>query len=518
MKKPPLRRGAVIPVAAALLVLLAVASSGKGCGFFSHPTGEHRLTVLYFGDLHGHLLPDDGTAGFARLAGLVRLIREENRRAGVPTLVLVAGDCVQGTPLSSLFRGEVEFRALNLLEPDAMVLGNHEFDFGPTRLRELLDLAEFPVIADNVVERGSGKQLVPAYTFHYFDGFFAATIGTVAEDTAVLTSPMNVAGLTFQPSIPASWRAYNTVRYSADFCIALSHQGLERDRQLARSINGLSLVVGGHDHLALEEPDFPRDDCPVVHAGADGRFLGRLDLVFTKAAAREKPVITECRNELIPVDERLPEDPEMTAMLEEYRRHTDEAYGETLGRLGQALDGERETVRSGDTGLGRLVTDLMREAAGADAALLNAGAIRSSIAAGDVNLGDVITALPFNNRVVLITVSGAELEGALRHGLASGGGAFLQVSGIEFSVHDTDPRGIIVVGKPLDRDAEYRVAVNDFLADGGDGFGPWLGRGSQARYETRFLVHDLLAEHLRHMAGLAEAPPPGRIRIVQSAG
>jgi len=523
MQNQPVPRGAVIPVAVALTLLLSAFWGSTGCGFFAHPGGEHRLTVLYFGDLHGHLLPDDsGRAGFAHLAGLVNRIREENHRSGIPTLVLVAGDCLQGTPVSTLFRGEAEFRALNMLDPDAMVLGNHEFDYGLPRLRELLDLAEFPVLANNIVETASGDPLVPAFTFHYFDDFFAATIGTVAEDTAVLTTPSNVTGLSFQPPITATWQAFNTVRYSADFCIALTHQGLVHDGQLAESINGLSLVVGGHDHLALDVPVYPREHCPVVHAGADGRFLGRLDLVFTKTAARGRPVISHCRNELIPIEDSLPEDPEIAALLETYRRRSIEAYGEPLGRLGQALQGERSEVRRAETGLGRLVTDLMREATGADAALINGGAIRASIDAGVVTLGDVITALPFKNRVVLVSLSGADIENALRHGLEASaggrGGAFLQVSGLRFSVDHGEPEAIELGGEPLDAGAEYRVALTDFLVEGGDGFGPWLGRGPEERYESRFLVHDLLAEHIRRMEGLAGAPPAGRIRMAAPAG
>lgn len=441
-------------------------------------------------------------------------IRQENREAGIPTLLLVSGDCLQGTPVSTLFRGEAEFRALNLLRPDAMVLGNHEFDYGLTRLRELIAMADFPVLAANISE-ANGQPLVPAFTTHYFDHFFVATIGTTAEDTPTLSLPANVEGLTFRPSLAATWETFSTVRFTADFCIALTHQGLARDRHLAQSLAGISLVVGGHDHLALEQPVFARKHCPVVHAGCDGLFLGRLDLVFLKESARGMPKITAHENVLIPIDHSLPRDPRMSALLEEYGRLARQAYGEPLGRLDQPLEGSRSLVRSGETALGRLVTDLMRDAAGADAALINAGAIRASIKAGEVSLADVVTALPFNNRVVLITVSGAQLESSLRHGLASSaaagpgaghGGAFLQVSGISFTVQGGEPADIRVGGAALDPEAEYLVAVNDFLADGGDGFGPWLGRDPGERYETYFLVHDLVAEQIRRQSGGADAP------------
>ncbi len=504
MRTPLRRRGGLITAVTALTSLLLLLVGAGGCGFFSHPAGEHRLTVLYFGDLHGRLMPPPDTppspggetdhpapeaaasAGFARLAGLVDRIREENREAGIPTLLLVAGDCLQGSPVSTLFRGEAEFRALNLLRPDAMVLGNHEFDYGLPRLRELIAMADFPVLAANVTDDTRGKPLAQAFTTHYFDGFFVVTIGTTAEDTPTLTSPANVEGLSFRPALAATWETYNTVRFSGDFFIALTHQGLARDRHLGQALGGLSLVVGGHDHLALLEPVFARQHCPVVHAGSDGLYLGRLDLIFFKESARDTLKITGYENVLIPVDRTLPEDRRVSELLEEYGRLAQAAYGEPLGTLTEPLVGNRNLVRSGETSLGCLVTDLMREAAGADAALINAGAIRDSIPAGPVSLADVVTALPFPNQVVLITVTGSQLTAALRHGIAASGaadpgaghgGAFLQVSGISFRIEGLEPAEIRVAGEPLDPEAQYLVAVNDFLADGGDGFGPYLGRG-----------------------------------------
>lgn len=535
---PP--RGGLFPAAAVITICLLLLVSAGGCGFFSHSGGENRLTVLYFGDLHGRLLPPeqeptipgDGvhvqpaqpavSAGFARLAGLVNRIRQENEDAGIPTLLLVAGDCLQGSPVSTLFRGEAEFRALNLIKPDAMVLGNHEFDYGLPRLRQLIEIAEFPVLAANVTSTKNGRPLAQAFTTHYFDEYFVSIIGTVAEDTPHLTSPSNVEGLTFKPALAATWETYNTARFSADFFIALTHQGLARDRHLGEALGGLSLVVGGHDHLALEEPVYAREHCLMVHAGSDGLYLGRLDLVFFKDTPRAVPRITEARNQLIPIDDTLPEDLRVSELLEEYGRLARAAFGEPLGEVSEPLEGGRALVRSRETTLGCLVTDLMREATGADAALINAGAIRASITAGEVSLADVVSALPFRNRVVLITASGAQIEAALRHGLGSSaaagpgagrGGSFLQVSGISFTVQGTEPEQIRLGGEPLDPEADYLVAVNDFLADGGDGYGPTLGRAADERYDTFFLIHDLVAEHIRRHSGQVSAPQGGRIRI-----
>ena len=158
----------------------------------------------------------------------------------------------------------------------------------------------------------------------------------------------------------------------------------------------------------------------------------------------------------------------------------------------------------------------MRRAAGSDVALINSGAIRASLPAGPVTMTDLVTALPFENRLVRLRLSGGALRAVLDRSAAirEGGGirgGFLQVSGLRFTIRKDSTADIHVDGEPLDEEKTYLVGVNDFLADGGDGHAE-LATAGKAREETRHLVQDLIAEHIRRHSPV-DPPPGGRIHI-----
>jgi 5'-nucleotidase/UDP-sugar diphosphatase len=162
--------------------------------------------------------------------------------------------------------------------------------------------------------------------------------------------------------------------------------------------------------------------------------------------------------------------------VEKYRRQLDAVLDGRVGESEVALDGEN--VRKRETNFGDLVADIMRSVSGADAALINGGGIRAGIARGPILVKDIYTALPFDNYIVAIRLTGRQLLGALEHGVAqveNGAGAFPQVSGVVFTYAPTSPAGsrvreVSIGGQPLEPDREYTVATNDFLAAGGDGY------------------------------------------------
>ena len=155
-----------------------------------------------------------------------------------------------------------------------------------------------------------------------------------------------------------------------------------------------------------------------------------------------------------------------------------------VGRTDETLEGARELVRTSQTNLGSLVTDSMRDVAGADIAMTNGGGLRATIAAGDITYNDILTVLPFGNKVVAKKILGSDVLRAMEAGLSAYPetlGGFLHVSGMEITFDPAKPAGerivsATVAGEPLDPNKEYIVATNDFLAAGGDG-SP-LGEGS----------------------------------------
>jgi 2',3'-cyclic-nucleotide 2'-phosphodiesterase (5'-nucleotidase family) len=468
--------------------------------------GLPQFTLLYFNDLHGHLVPftregaADSVGGAARMAALVARIREENDRLGRPTLLVEGGDVFQGTPLSSVFRGEPEIRFMNLMGVDAMVIGNHEFDFGLEVLRERMADAEFPMLAANVVEARTGRPLAPASVVRLLpNGVRVGILGLVTDDTPRTTSPSNVRGLVFEPPLLAAGRHLPALEDRAEVIVALTHIGSRADRQLAVAYDDIDVVVGGHDQVLIARP-FEEDDVLVAQVEEYGLYLGRLDL------AVEEDEVELLADTVYPITEELPDDPRVAEMIAGYTSELDRELGKVVGSLAAPLEGGRDAVRRRQTNFGRLLADLMRRRAAADVALLNAGAIRASVDAGPVTLGELVQALPFTNRILAVRLTGDALARVLDRSAAEGrrgdSGAYLQTSGV-----DGAPGSWRVNGRPLDPAAELVVAITDFLWEGGDGYDAFRTEGRDLRDAGATLVEELVRLLARESPLRVPGPP-----------
>jgi 2',3'-cyclic-nucleotide 2'-phosphodiesterase (5'-nucleotidase family) len=170
------------------------------------------------------------------------------------------------------------------------------------------------------------------------------------------------------------------------------------------------------------------------------------------------------------------EDRTVSAIVEKYRDMVGKVLDERIGTAEVDLDGDG--ARRKETNLGDFIADIMRKAAGADAAIINGGGIRTSINKGEIKVKDVYSVLPFDNYIVAVKLTGVQIRQALEHGVSAverGEGRFPQVSGLTFTFMPSARAGsrvaqILIGGRPLEPHREYRVATNDFLAAGGDGY------------------------------------------------
>jgi len=430
---------------------------------------EAQLRLLHMNDFHGFVLPHKATGaeeeegGIAYLAYQVKELRRQK-----PTLLLSAGDMIQGDNWANLFQGVSVIALMNTMSFDAMVLGNHEFDFGREVLEKLIAMARFPVLGANV----TGVQGLKASVIKTKGGLKVGIIGVVAKNTPVTTHPRNVKGLTFIPPEEAVRRAVAKLRPQVDLIIVLSHMGYPEDRQLATQVKGIDVIVGGHSHIKLEKQAVV-DGVIIAQAYQHGRVLGILDLTW-----RDGKIVRH-EGRLLPI-KPVPgqEEPAIAALVARYQDRVENLLGEQVGQIDVDLDGEQEHVRTRETNLGNLVADIMRIKAKADVALINGGGIRKSIAKGAVQRRDVYATLPFDNYLVALRLTGQQLRDTLEHGVSrveDKSGRFPQVSGLSFTYNPQAPPGsrvkeVLVGGQLLDPKREYAVATNDFLAAGGDGF------------------------------------------------
>ena len=216
-----------------------------------------NLSVLFFNDIHGHLSPfkvrtDTGkkeVGGVARLATLIEEIREENRIKDIRTIVLIAGDILQGTPMSTTFRGQPDVECFNAMGVDALTVGNHEFDFGLQNFMNLKQKARFPFLSSNIIKKDTKKLLCAPYvSFKLTDKISVSIIGVTTKLLLTTTRSENVQAVDILDPVQTVARAFEEVKDRGPV-ILLSHSKHETDRAIAAAVPELAAIIGGHDQI-----------------------------------------------------------------------------------------------------------------------------------------------------------------------------------------------------------------------------------------------------------------------------
>jgi 5'-nucleotidase / UDP-sugar diphosphatase len=425
-----------------------------------------NLRILYLNDFHGFAEPSKSSAnpdqwgGLALLAGQVDRLRRER-----PTLLLAAGDMIQGHPWANLFEGRSTIEAMNAMQVSAMVLGNHEFDFGQKTLLQRIEEAKFPVLAANVKGLIGTRPCVLLKA----GGLKIAVIGVVTEHTPTATHPRNVQGLTFSSPITAVRKTLQSLEEKPDFLIVLSHLGFPSDRRLAQAVPGIPLIVGGHTHTRIEAP-VKVNDTLIVQAWEHGKVLGMLDLTIQDGKVMHQ------EGRLIPIiPGSVPPDPQVARIVEDYQNRAAARLEEVIGEA--LVDLQAYGARYRETNLGDLVADILRQDTRAEVALINGGGLRDDISRGPIQEKHLLSVLPFRNFPIVLKVRGRELQAILEHGVSdlNGSGRFPQVSGMRFTYKPAASLGERIVSlrigdKPVNPEGWYTLATYDFLAAGGDGY------------------------------------------------
>jgi len=428
---------------------------------------QTEIRILYVNDFHGFAEPykpfgsDEMYGGIVYLSARVNSLRKEK-----VSLLLSAGDMIQSNNWANLSQGESVIELMNTMRFDAMVIGNHEFDFGQDVLKKRISETKFPVLGANV----EGLDMLKPFVIKELNGIKAAIIGIVTEDTPVSTHPRNISGLKFLSSESIAEKYVKELKNKADIIIILSHIGHHADRILAEKVKGIDVIVGGHSHTKVEKP-VSVGNTLIVQAWEHAKALGVLDLTVKDG----KIVKFDGYLDKIKPDAGK-EDRVVLKIVDKYKQKVDSVLNEKIGEADIDLDGEN--VRKMETNLGNIVADVMRHASGADVAIINGGTIRTSIKKGDVKVKNVYSVLPFDNYIVAIRLTGKQIKEALEHGVSAieeGAGRFPQVSGLSFQYKKSAKAGerineILIADKPIDPAKEYIVATNDFLAAGGDDY------------------------------------------------
>lgn len=443
---------------------------------FATPPSDIRLTILHVNDTHGYILPykEAGSGKNTMVGGaayLARLIEDERSKNPEGTLLLSAGDMFQGTPISNFFKGRPVIDVMNDLKFDAMAVGNHEFDWGFDVFNRMLSSARFPFLSANM--KSAKDQYFPGvkpYIIVHRKNVNIAVIGVITPDLPYLSKPDSTGKITVQNPEDILPELIKKVKEEgAHVVMVLSHLGLDADKELARRVSGIHVIVGGHSHTAMETP-VTVGNTTIVQAGCYGLYLGVLELEIATGTNPVSYRTIRGKLEKVIAGPDRSYDETVAAIVNNYHDRIKNDFAGVVGKA--AVDLTRKDQR--ESNVGNLLCDMMRETTGADIALLNSRSIRTDIPGGNITLEQVYALLPFDNVLVTMDLTGRQLMEILEHS-ATQPYSRLQVSGIRITQDLSNAGGkmvkdVLVGMRPLDLNKTYRIATNDFLAAGGDRF------------------------------------------------
>jgi 5'-nucleotidase len=457
------------------LLLLAGAVLALGAPA-AHGAATVGLQVVGVNDLHGNLEVPEQRGGRA-LGGVAQLATEVERvRAHDPrgTIVVHAGDLVGGSPpISSWLRDEPTIEAANAIGFDVGTPGNHELDRGVGEMLRLIGGgagadphfpgAAFPYVSANLVRRDGDLPLLAPYTVLQRRGVRIGVVGVLTPQTATLVDPATMAGLRILDMAGAVNRAVSALRRrSIHTIVVLAHAGGDELLAAAARMSGdVDLVVGGHTHERMLTRVGRR---VVVQAG---RYGEAVDVVSLRVRRRDGQVVA-ARARLADVDDRLAPDGQVAALVARARSTVAARADRVVAVAAQPTAGT--ATATGETPIGDVVADAQRRAAGSDLALVHPGSIRADLPAGPLTVGRLFSVLPWSTGVVATTLTGAQVRAALAEQFATARPRILQVSGLGWRRDGRSVVDVTVDGQPLDDARDYRVALNDPLAEGADGF------------------------------------------------
>jgi 5'-nucleotidase / UDP-sugar diphosphatase len=392
----------------ALLLLLACATL----------SAEIRtLTILHLNDLHAHISPEDNQGGFAYLATVI-----QHERANCADCILLnAGDLVQGTPVSTIFRGAPIYELANLLGFDAATLGNHEFDYGWAQARNFTEIAKYPIVTANVVD-AQGKTLTPKpYVILKVNGLRIAVIGGMTDTLNTLSTPKLLGEWHTTPVVAAVRKYAMELKSQSDLIVLLAHINGPEENAILNSVPEIPVLVTGHIHTGMPEA-MSREGRVAVRVKSYGVELGRLELKVD--TEKKAPVSWNWK--------RIPVDSTMVAPDPAVARQVKHWEDEVAAQVDRPLAISQHAFTKSQ--VKRLIEQALRDETHSDFAWMNSGGVRDTLPQGQLLDRHIWNVMPFDNEVVIGTFKGRDL-----------------------------PK-VLVGSDRIDPDKDYTLAVSDYTA------------------------------------------------------
>lgn len=497
-----------------------------------------KTVILHTNDVHGAI------AGYAYITAL----KADYEAKGAEVILVDAGDYSQGTSYVSVTKGLDAIEMMNAAGYDVVTLGNHEFDYGYTQLKDNMTKAKFKVLCADVFNADGTPIFDANYTYTTKSGVKVGFFGMETPETQTKANPTKIKGLTFATNDAFTKAAADQVKAlkDADVVICLAHLGVDgeskpyRSTDLYAAVKGIDFIIDGHSHTVMTKGE---NGEPIQSTGTAFANIGVI--VIDDATKKIES------NSLFEIKEDTAKDATVAAAAQKIIDRIDKEYGAVFAKSEVVLNGAKAPNgnRDSETNNGDLITDAMvwkilqdKESLTVDAdhvvAVTNGGGIRKAINPGDVTKKNINEVLPFGNTVVTIYITGAELLEALEastYCTPDAIGGFPQVSGINYTIstavaYDANaetypastyygPKSINRVtinsinGKEFKADDTYAVITNDFCGGGGDTY--YAFAAATAKFDTGIPLDEVVMEYitaeLKGVIGKQYAAPQGRI-------
>lgn len=497
-----------------------------------------KTVILHTNDVHGAI------AGYAYITAL----KADYEAKGAEVILVDAGDYSQGTSYVSVTKGLDAIEMMNAAGYDVVTLGNHEFDYGYTQLKDNMAKAKFKVLCADVFNADGTPIFDANYTYTTKSGVKVGFLGMETPETQTKANPTKIKGLTFATNDAFTKAAADQVEAlkDADVVICLAHLGVDgeskpyRSTDLYAAVKGIDFIIDGHSHTVMTKGE---NGEPIQSTGTAFANIGVI--VIDDATKKIES------NSLFEIKEDTAKDATVAAAAQKIIDRIDKEYGAVFAKSEVELNGAKAPNgnRDSETNNGDLITDAMvwkilqdKESLTVDAdhvvAVTNGGGIRKAINPGDVTKKNINEVLPFGNTVVTIYITGAELLEALEastYCTPDAIGGFPQVSGINYTIstavaYDANaetypastyygPKSINRVtinsinGKEFKADDTYAVITNDFCGGGGDTY--YAFAAATAKFDTGIPLDEVVMEYitaeLKGVIGKQYAEPQGRI-------
>lgn len=368
-----------------------------------------KLTLLHNNDIHGDFFAkEDNEAlfgGLSMLSGYVQKVRREEENV----IYAIAGDMLQGSIIDQEYQGVSTIDVMNLLGPDIVTLGNHEIDYGLAHLMFLERCAHFPIINANLHIRPTNTRLFKSHEIMMVGGIRVLFIGLITEDILSYAGRDPLLGSFVDVREAAREVEYICNNYKdvdIDFTVLLTHIGFDKDVELAGLLPkeiGVDLILGGHSHTMLEQPE-KVNDILIAQVGTGSTHIGRFDIIINM----DTNSVHEFTWEAIPIDDsHCPRDLVMDEVLDNYSKEIDTKYNRMISRLKNPLE---HPDRYRETALGNFFADILRNQLDVDLFILGSGSIRGKILEEVITLSKLREIFPYDESIMSFNVDGEDLR------------------------------------------------------------------------------------------------------------